>query len=97
MISSAENRIRILSVETGAVQTIVAKGWSQFQSIGWAGDGGWRVSGRLKDDAMLLHVDPKGNLQVLGPGQSGAISPDGQKLAFTRETTVANVWMIENF
>jgi hypothetical protein len=46
---------------------------------------------------MRLHVDPKGSVQVLGPGDWGIPSPDGQKLAFPKETTVANAWMIENF
>jgi Tol biopolymer transport system component len=97
MISSQDNRIRVLSLETGAAQTIVVKGWNWFQSIGWAADGGWHVLSNSKEGTMRLHVDPKGSVQVLGPGPWGAVSPDGQKLAFPKETTVANAWMIENF
>jgi hypothetical protein len=97
MNGKQENRIRVLSLETGAVETIVVKGWSQFQSIAWVVDGGWRVLGSSTEGAMLLHVNPKGSVEVLRAGEWGAVSPDGQKLAFAKETTVANAWMIENF
>jgi hypothetical protein len=50
-----------------------------------------------KEDVTRLLVDPKGNVQVLGPSEWGAVSPDGQKVAFPKQTTVANAWMIENF
>ena len=97
MSASQDNRIRVLSLQNGGMQTIVVKGWKQFQTIAWASDGGWCVPGISKEDVTLLHVDPKGSVQVLGPGDWGAVSPDGQKLAFPKQTTVANAWMIENF
>lgn len=79
-----------LSVETGAVQTIVAKGWSQFSVHGLGF--GWRLA-RFRAFEGGRYASPqwdaKGNLQVLGKGQGGGVSPDGQKLAFTKETTVA--------
>jgi hypothetical protein len=97
-----EGRIRVLSLVDGTVQTVAVKGWTQIQSISWAPGGeGWIVSCVSGKDplkgAMLLHVDPKGNVQVLGPGEWGSVSPDGQKVAFPKQTTVANAWMIENF
>jgi len=126
MDALSENAIRVLSLETGVVQTVHVKGWNRFQSISWASDGGWLVSSHPIPDpslssspswfvvratdpmatvagpinaesAMLLHVDPNGNAQVLGPGDFSILSPDGSKLAFPKETTVANAWMIEGF
>lgn len=97
-----EDRIRVLSLADGALQTVAVKGWTRIQSISWAPDGeGWIVSCVSEKDvlkgAMLLHVDPNGNVHVLRPADWGVVSPDGQKLAYPGSTTVANAWMIENF
>jgi hypothetical protein len=50
----------------------------------------------------LLHVDLRGNPQVLwegsGSGQTVAIpSRDGRRLAISNWTTDGNIWMMENF
>jgi hypothetical protein len=65
---------------------------------------GWFIASKTPSNGeYLLHVDPRGESQVLfeqptdGRNTWGIPSPDGKHLAFLRWTTSSNVWMIDDF
>ena len=102
-LSSAEGRIRILSLTGRPERSVIVKGWGTFCNVNWAADGqGFFVSSKSPRTASLLHVSPDGQAQLLwqqnsGQGAVGFPSPDGRKLAITGATVDSNVWLVENF
>jgi eukaryotic-like serine/threonine-protein kinase len=79
------------------------KGWSNLQSLDWAADGkGFFVGNSLPEGYALLHVDLKGDAQVLLQQPGGVEtfarpSRDGRHLAIEAGTADGNVWTMENF
>jgi hypothetical protein len=99
----AEAPIHILSLDGKAAREVKVKGSTSLDSVAWAADGtGFFVSSPVPQGLVLLHVDLRGNSQVLwkkeGSSATYAIpSPDGRHLAISNGTLDGNIWMMENF
>ena len=97
--------IHILSLGGKATQEVNVKGWPSLDSVTWAADGAsFFVSSPVQQGSVLLHVDIRGNSQVLwkkegipGTLQYAIPSPDGRHLAISNWTFDGNIWMMENF
>lgn len=95
----------ILSLVGKAPQEVRVKGWPSLDSVAWAADGAsFFVSSPVQQGSVLLHVDMRGNSQVLwkkegipGTLQYAIPSPDGRHLAISNWTVEGNIWMMENF
>ncbi len=102
-ILSPEGPIHVLSLRGLASQEIRVKGWTNITSVRWAADGnGILISNGVQGGAELLHVDLRGNAQVLwkNPGVNWApvlASPDGRHVAFQSAPGEGNMWLMENF
>ncbi|MHB8653241.1 MAG: hypothetical protein ACYDA9_05105 [Terriglobia bacterium] len=100
----SDNVVRILTLSDNVTQDVPVPGWSEFEHIAWAPNGtGLYISANLPKKAALLHIDLKGNVDVMWQSESKSIglavpSPDGKHIAFTVEATgESNAWVIENF
>jgi serine/threonine protein kinase/Tol biopolymer transport system component len=94
--------IHLLNLKTQALQHIVVKQWSNLVSMDWTADGKGLYMSSLQTGGVLLHVDLRGNAQVLwephGEHMVWAIpSPDGKHVAMPYHLANVNVWMMENF
>lgn len=71
-----------------------------YAGFGAEGDT-WIVNGMAGQGWELMRVDPSGHCTRLIPPalwmNGFAPSPDGRRLAFTRNTVQANLWLLENF
>jgi eukaryotic-like serine/threonine-protein kinase len=103
--------IYVLSLRDHTSRPIAVKGWNYLQSVNWAPDGKGLIVASVTDDgAALLHVDLRGNAEVLWEQKGnletattalaapwGLPSPDGRHLAIYVGHLNGNMWMIENF
>jgi hypothetical protein len=102
-LNSVGGAIHILSLRGKVPQQVKVKGWNRLDSVAWAADGmGLFVSTHVQLGSVLLHVDLRGNSQVLwkeegGLGTCAVPSPDGRHLAISSWTLDSNIWMMENF
>ena len=102
---NVEGPIHVLSLGGKAPREVNVKGWSSLDSVAWAADGAsFFASSPVEQGSVLLHVDTRGNSQVLWKkeGAPGTLeyaipSPDGRHLAISNWTFDGNVWMMENF
>jgi WD40 repeat protein len=103
LMNTAEGPIRILSLRGMAPLHVSVKGWNTLDSVAWAADGtGLFVSSRVQQGSVLLHVDLRGNAQILWKeegslGTYAILSPDGRHLAIRSWTLESNIWTMENF
>lgn len=100
---SSAGPIYIHSRSGQALQEVRVEGWKNLTFLIWTADGKGLFVAADNDDpegAALLHVDLKGNTNVLWKNRLAnfiAPSPDGRRLAFSASTLDSNIWMIENF
>jgi serine/threonine protein kinase len=103
LLNKVEGPIHILSLDGQAPHEVKAKGSTSLDSVAWASDGtSFFVSSPVQRGSVLLHVDMRGNSQVLwkregSPGTYAIPSPDGRHLAISNSTLDGNIWMMENF
>jgi eukaryotic-like serine/threonine-protein kinase len=98
-------RIVILSLTGQARREVALDGEVQLTSIGhitWDSSAtGWILTGNLKSEWNLFHVDSGGKSTPLLPPQlwmySSAVSPDGRHIVYTSNTVESNVWLLEHF
>jgi serine/threonine protein kinase len=100
--SGPADPIQIRSLRGQRSQVIRVKDLDHMRLIVWAPDGnGVFVSAGEKREAKILHVDLRGNADVLWNCSSdrcfGAPSPDGRHLWVYEWRVNANMWMMENF
>ncbi|MGA7410755.1 MAG: protein kinase [Bryobacteraceae bacterium] len=100
----ADGHIRLLSLLGGSDREITLKGRPDLSGVDWAPDGKGLYCADFSTQPTLLHVDLKGNAQVLwqhkGRGTYyiyGVPSPDGRYLAIYGNVVNSNVWMLEGF
>ena len=100
----SDNVLRILTLNDKVTHDIPVLGWSEFEHIAWAPNGsGLYIAANLPKKAALLHIDLKGNVDVMWQSESKSIglavpSPDGKHIAFTVEPPgESNAWVIEHF
>jgi hypothetical protein len=99
------NRIRLIPLHGGGDSEVEVRGRKILESLHWTADGkGWFTASQTPGNgAYLLHVDRRGESQVLfeqvedGRNTWGIPSHDGKYLAFLEWTYVKNVWMIDGF
>jgi Tol biopolymer transport system component len=102
-IPSSKGPIQILSLRGQPQQEIQMKDWNRVHTLNWAADGnGILVSNSMQGGAAILHVDLRGNAQVMwkNPGVNwtpALESPDGRHLAFQSALMEGNVWMMDDF
>jgi serine/threonine protein kinase len=105
-VRGQEDPIQIIEVKRGSTQQISPTRWTTTESLHWTADGkGLLISGRVRGEMSLLHIDLQGRGHVLWGAreagsehiQIGAPSPDGRHLAISRENFSGNIWMMENF
>jgi len=66
ILRRSEGSIDLLPLAGRAPQRVVAKNWTSFQTVAWAADGrGLFVSTLTKEGSAILHLDLKGNVQLL--------------------------------
>jgi hypothetical protein len=99
-----EDRIRLLSLKSGATTDLAVTGWNNLWSVDWSADGNALfVSSQTPLDTTLLRVDLRGEASALWHqkfnfmGTKAIPSPDRRHLAMAGYTTESNVWMIANF
>jgi len=103
LLNTVEGPIHILSFDGKAAQEVKVKGWNSLDSVAWAANGtSLYTSARTQRGSVLLHVDLRGNSQVLwqqegGRGTYAIPSPDGRHLAIKSWTLDSNIWVMENF
>jgi Tol biopolymer transport system component/predicted Ser/Thr protein kinase len=106
LVGAGGDRITLLEPKTGTHLDLPMSGISEVNSIAWSPDGRWLyVAGRKKPRGQwaIFRLDRAGRGGVIveaPPGEDGQIyrpvvSPDGTRLAFSREVSDANVWLIE--
>jgi Tol biopolymer transport system component len=99
------NRIRLMPLHGGDDSEVEVRGRKILDTLHWAADGkGWFTASQTPANGeYLLHVNPRGESQVLfeqiqdGRDTWGIPSHDGKHLAFLEWTYVKNVWMIDGF
>jgi hypothetical protein len=99
------NRIRRIPLNGSNVSEVEVPGRKALNVLFWAADGkGWFVSSVTSSNGQyLLHVNPRGESQVLFEQPQDALdtlgvpSHDGKRLAFLQWTNASNVWLIDNF
>jgi len=75
VLRRSEMTIHILSLSRQKSREIVGKGWRDLQAVDWAADGtGLFVSSVTEKGSVLLHMDLKGNGQLLW-SSNGTIEP----------------------
>ncbi len=111
ILQRSEPAIHLLSLRDHTSRAIAVKGWNNFQSVNWTADGkGLIVASATDNGAVLLHVELRGNAEVLWEQKgnlesantafaapSGLPSPDGRHLAIYAGHLSGNMWMMENF
>jgi DNA-binding winged helix-turn-helix (wHTH) protein/Tol biopolymer transport system component len=103
IIKNAQAPIEILSLHGDPAQTIHVKDWNNLETLNWAADGqGFFISNGVHGGGVLLHVDLRGNANVLRttPGVGYAPvwpSPDGRHLVIQEFRAEGNIWTLENF
>jgi len=103
IIKNAQAPIEILSLHGDPAQTIHVKDWNNLETLNWAADGqGFFISNGVHGGGVLLHVDLRGNANVLRttPGVGYAPvwpSPDGRRLVIQEFRAEGNIWTLENF
>jgi serine/threonine protein kinase len=103
VLKGSEGLIHILDLGGQRLRDVTLNGWSGLRSLDWdAGGQGFFVSSLVQDGSVLLHVDLRGNTQVLWKQEGGLAtwgipSPDGRHLAIENWTLNSNIWMMENF
>jgi hypothetical protein len=66
VLRPSKERIHILSLYRPATHDIVARGWTNLQSLAWAADGNAILaSSEMNTGGALLRVDLTGKVQVL--------------------------------
>lgn len=82
---------------------LVIDGWTRPRSIRWAPDGkGWFLVSSSGSSWTLLYVNPQGKANVMMRNLSNWApdvypSPDGRRLAFSKESFNSNVWVLRRF
>jgi serine/threonine protein kinase len=95
--------IQIISLRGDATHTFSVKGWDNLESLDWTADGeGFFIADGVHGGMVLLHVDLRGNAQVVEKFQGGAAlralpSPDGRHLVISEYRIDGNIWTLENF
>jgi len=103
VLNMLEARIHILFLSRKVTEEFAVKEWKSLDSLAWTADGkALFVSSHTQRGSAVLHVDLRGNSQVLwkqegGVGTSAIPSPDGRHLAIMGWTLNSNIWMMENF
>jgi Tol biopolymer transport system component/class 3 adenylate cyclase len=100
----SDNIVRILTLGDRVTHDVPVPGWSEFEYVDWAPNGsGLYLSANLPKKAALLHIDLKGNVDVMWQSESKSVSqalpsPDGKHIAFTVGSTgESNAWVIGKF
>lgn len=79
------------------------RGWPRLHSVAWAAGGrGWFVVSWTRARWTLLRVDTQGNAtQIYQEASDWAPlpfpSPDGRHLAFSKQTSSSNAWLLTGF
>ena len=105
VLQRKDSGITIIPLSGGHPYRVTVKGWEQSVSgvVWWAADGkGLIVGSAVKRGTALLHIDLKGNTNVLwqrdgSPGTFGVTSPDGHHLAMMAWDVSSNLWMRDGF
>jgi eukaryotic-like serine/threonine-protein kinase len=101
---TGEDQIQFIPVRSGKTRTIEVglKGHFVLTSLGWAADTKSLFVGTEDNNgSSLLHVDPKGNTQLIWhqthrAPTCGVPSPDGRHLAIGGTSFNTNAWLIDN-
>jgi len=105
-VRGQEDPIQVIHVKGGSAHEISPTGWTTTENLHWTADGkGLLISGRVRGEMALLHIDLQGRGHVLWGAREagsehiriGAPSPDGRHLAISREDFSGNIWMMQNF
>lgn len=105
VLQRKDSGITIIPLSGGHPYRVTVKGWEQSVSgvVWWTADGKGLIAGSaVKRGTALLHIDLKGNTNVLwqrdgSPGTFGVTSPDGHHLAMMAWDVSSNLWMMDNF
>jgi Tol biopolymer transport system component len=103
VILGTRGPVRILSLDGKPLTQFSLSGWTHIEILSWTADSkAVLVSGAAPGKAALLRVDLDGRTQILcenrGANSTYAVpSPDGRHIAFTKNFTARNAWMIEGF
>jgi eukaryotic-like serine/threonine-protein kinase len=98
-----EPGLEIISLTGQATHRFTIRGWSTFISMDWAVDGkGIFTSALVQRGSILLYVDLNGNAYPIweqngSQGTWASPAPDGRHVAVSGFTSMANLWMAENF
>jgi eukaryotic-like serine/threonine-protein kinase len=98
-------QIQFIPVRGGKTRSfeVGLKGHFLLTSLGWAGDSKSLFVGTEENNgSSLLHIDPKGNAQLIWhqthrAPTCGIPSPDGRHLAIGGTSFNTNAWLIDNF
>jgi eukaryotic-like serine/threonine-protein kinase len=94
-------RIRLLSTSNAPSRDIRLDRPVGIQDIAYGADGHSWLIVEAGEQWGLLHVDARGRTTPLIPPQmwmySAAASPDGKRVAYTSNTVLGNIWMLEDF
>jgi DNA-binding winged helix-turn-helix (wHTH) protein/Tol biopolymer transport system component len=100
---TSQSPIEILSLLDHSTQIIHVKNWDNLESLDWAADGkGFFVAIGNHEGEVLLHVDLRGDAQLLRKSQGASASfarpsPDGRHLLIQDRRIDGNIWTLENF
>jgi eukaryotic-like serine/threonine-protein kinase len=103
LVNAGEGPVHILWFDGKPSMEVKVKGWKSLDSVAWTANGkGLYTSGHTQRGSVLLHVDLRGNSQVLwtqdgGSGTYAIPSPDGRHLAIRSWMLDDNIWMMEKF
>jgi len=94
-------RIRLLSTSNAPSRDIRLDRPVGIVDIAYGADGHSWLIVEAGEQWGLLHVDARGRTTPLIPPQmwmySAAASPDGKRVAYTSNTGLGNIWMLEDF
>ena len=81
VVNRSEGRIHILPLDGKPAWDLTVKGWNSLDHLAWAANGsGFFVSSLVQHGSVLLHVDLRGNSQVLS-NQPGRDSDVGRSIS----------------
>ena len=93
--------IRLVSTTGTAAREIRLERAVLGASMAYGADGHSWLLVEGGDIWRLVHVDERGGVRALIPGQlwmySVAASPDGRRIAYTSNTGQGNIWLLEDF